>query len=154
MIISCSYCGKEVYKRPSHVEKYNKNYCSIECRNKGNSKSIDIPCACCGKIMNRKNHEITASKTGRLFCSKSCSVKISNNERGGYGITQYRKQAFGKLVNKCDFCGYNKIIEILQVHHKDRNKNNNSIKNLQILCPNCHSEEHFKMKDGMHHFYS
>lgn len=30
----------------------------------------------------------------------------------------------------------------LELHHKDRNKFNNSFENLEILCPNCHSLEH------------
>lgn len=27
----------------------------------------------------------------------------------------------------------------LEVHHKDGNKRNNKLENLEILCPNCHS---------------
>lgn len=27
----------------------------------------------------------------------------------------------------------------LELHHKDGNKNNNNLDNLQLLCPNCHS---------------
>jgi len=42
---------------------------------------------------------------------------------------------------KCERCGYNKS-KILQVHHKDRNPKNNDFKNLEIICPNCHSEDH------------
>lgn len=30
----------------------------------------------------------------------------------------------------------------LEVHHKDRNKRNNSIENLEVLCVNCHDKEH------------
>lgn len=48
------------------------------------------------------------------------------------------------LINKCERCGYDKYIKILGVHHIDRNRNNNSIQNLEVLCPNCHSEEHMK----------
>ena len=43
---------------------------------------------------------------------------------------------------KCERCNYEKY-EILQVHHKDRNKNNNELNNLELICPNCHYEEHF-----------
>jgi len=34
------------------------------------------------------------------------------------------------------------------VHHKDRNRENNEIENLELLCPNCHSEDHFINGDG------
>ncbi|MDP3997718.1 MAG: HNH endonuclease [bacterium] len=43
---------------------------------------------------------------------------------------------------KCERCNYDKR-EILQVHHKDGNRQNNEINNLEIICPNCHYEEHY-----------
>jgi predicted HNH restriction endonuclease len=42
----------------------------------------------------------------------------------------------------CEKCNYSKI-EILQVHHKDKNRQNNSLENLKLLCPNCHAERHY-----------
>ena len=27
----CDYCGKEFYKKPSHIKKYKHNYCSRKC---------------------------------------------------------------------------------------------------------------------------
>lgn len=59
-----------------------------------------------------------------------------------------RKSLYKKLIEsgrecKCEICGIkdwqNKSI-ILQVHHKDGNPKNNDLSNLQILCPNCHSQ--------------
>jgi predicted HNH restriction endonuclease len=35
-------------------------------------------------------------------------------------------------------CGYDEDERILEVHHIDEDRNNNDIKNLCILCPNCH----------------
>lgn len=35
----------------------------------------------------------------------------------------------------------------LHIHHKDGNKCNNNISNLEYLCPNCHSIEHYD-EDG------
>ena len=44
---------------------------------------------------------------------------------------------------KCEKCGIsqwqNESIT-LEVHHIDENHNNNDINNLQLLCPNCHSQ--------------
>lgn len=44
---------------------------------------------------------------------------------------------------KREICGIdtwmNKEIS-LQIHHKDGNNRNNTIDNLQLLCPNCHSQ--------------
>jgi len=49
---------------------------------------------------------------------------------------------------KCERCGYDKV-EILQVHHKNRDCSNNELDNLKLLCPNCHFEEHFLEKSWM-----
>ncbi len=49
---------------------------------------------------------------------------------------------------KCGRCTYSKY-EILQVHHKDRNRNNNNLANLELICPNCHYEEHYFKKSWL-----
>ncbi len=49
---------------------------------------------------------------------------------------------------KCQRCDYNKV-EILQIHHKDKNHKNNDIENLELICPNCHYEQHFLEKSWL-----
>lgn len=47
------------------------------------------------------------------------------------------------LENKCSVCGIDSWLGkniTLQLHHIDGNPNNNSLDNLQLLCPNCHSQ--------------
>ena len=53
--------------------------------------------------------------------------------------------------NKCEKCGLSEwfgIKLVLELHHEDGNHYNNSIDNLKILCPNCHSiqESHKKSR--------
>lgn len=48
----------------------------------------------------------------------------------------------GIKENCCEICGISiwQGVELpLELHHKDGNHFNNSLENLQILCPNCHS---------------
>ena len=48
----------------------------------------------------------------------------------------------GIKEKKCEMCGNSEWMGIpitLELHHKDGNRYNNNIENLQILCPNCHS---------------
>jgi len=49
----------------------------------------------------------------------------------------YRKLAFGHYAPFCAHCGFG-IPSVLEVAHVDSNRRNNDIKNLVILCPNCH----------------
>ena len=49
----------------------------------------------------------------------------------------------GGRICICEECGIsewmNKPIS-MELHHKDGNHNNNNLDNLEILCPNCHSQ--------------
>lgn len=45
----------------------------------------------------------------------------------------------------CTACGFNTWPAILQFHHLDKNRNNNSLANLTVLCPNCHRALHQKI---------
>ena len=40
----------------------------------------------------------------------------------------------------CGITEWNNKPIVLQLHHIDGNHNNNNLENLQLLCPNCHSQ--------------
>ena len=58
---------------------------------------------------------------------------------------QYKKrhdldlETYRKITKACDICGFEKIVDL---HHLDENKNNNSEGNLIGLCPNHHKMLH------------
>jgi hypothetical protein len=62
--------------------------------------------------------------------------------------SKYRLTALSVKQKKCERCGYNEFPDILEVHHKDRSRKNGASENLELLCPNCHTEEHYLKKDG------
>lgn len=46
---------------------------------------------------------------------------------------------------KCEQCGINEWNEkriVIELHHKDGDPTNNVLSNLELLCPNCHSQTH------------
>ncbi len=63
-----------------------------------------------------------------------------------FGVTSWagvKERLFSEREYKCECCGIsewqNKPIK-LQIHHIDGDRTNNKRSNLQILCPNCHSQ--------------
>jgi len=147
----CLICSKPIYRRPSELSKYNNHsFCSILCY--GKFQRIEKPCIVCGKPILAGLNKIT--------CSRSCS----NKHRVGikYKLSLPRKN---KVINerqqklrlislkgsKCERCSYART-EILQVHHKDKDRNNNELGNLELICPNCHYEEHFLEKSWLKNF--
>jgi len=59
----------------------------------------------------------------------------------------YRKRAFMRYAPICAHCGFG-IPAVLEVAHVDRNRRNNDVANLVILCPNCHKMFDLDMISG------
>ena len=87
---------------------------------------------------------IVRDKTGfhtdhKIWCQELFNGNIKANS---VRIKQHLILA-GLKIDKCECCGiteWNGKPISLQLHHKDGNSNNNSLENLKILCPNCHSQ--------------
>ena len=48
----------------------------------------------------------------------------------------------GYKEHKCECCGLSSWLDQpipLELHHKDGDRNNNSLENYELLCPNCHA---------------
>lgn len=136
----CTLCSKAIYRRPSEIEE-NKGrvFCGVKCY--GIACRKEVACVVCGKLM--------LSGLNKKTCSRSCA----NKHRAGIQYTMNRPK--DKVVTirslkvrlletrgeKCERCSYSKS-EILQVHHKNRNRSDNRVQNLELICPNCHYEEH------------
>ena len=146
--VICVVCGNEFeieLKRYNQKLKENSAfYCSDECRSHKNSKLCK--CATCGKEIWKTQSQLSRSKTGNVYCSRSCANSMNNTlfksgeNHFSFKGNNYRQIAFNLYPHKCAICGYDEEIEILEVHHKDENHNNNEPSNLCILCPNCHKK--------------
>ncbi len=143
----CGLCDNMVYRRPNILQQNGgRAFCSMVCY--GLFCRKEVACVVCGKL-------ILASQN-----KKTCSRACANKHRSGIKykinspndkVKSQRALKIRLLENrgkKCERCDYSKY-EILQVHHKDRNRKNNSVDNLELICPNCHFEEHFLEKSWM-----
>jgi len=69
--------------------------------------------------------------------------EIQPNHYGtGNGESSYRRLALLEYGYKCQKCGYEANKAAIEVHHKDHNRENNTIENLEVLCANCHAIHH------------
>lgn len=160
---SCLNCNKTFYPRKEDVKRGLGKYCCITCcvefRMKNYTpkpKTPNTECFLCKKPLWRKPS--SKSKSGKYFCCnehKNTATELDKGNRDLWsykdatGRGSYRKRALGNSKTKsCEVCGYSEHPGALQVHHKDCNRSNNSLENLQILCPNCHEEFHYLTGTG------
>lgn len=143
----CTICKKPIYRRPAQLKKNNGNaFCSIICY--GISCRKEVPCVACGKMILSGLHKKT--------CSRACSNRHRSGMKYGHNRPHDKVKYYQALKirllerngKRCQRCVYNKT-EILQVHHKDKNRLNNSLENLELICPNCHFEEHYFKKSWL-----
>lgn len=88
-------------------------------------------CPCCFKEFT----SINGSKN-TVVCSRACSNTYfrSGEDNGNWkGGVSYRKRALDFYGTVCCKCGYSNI-NALEVHHKDKNRENNEVSNLEVLC--------------------
>lgn len=155
--VKCGYCGHmflQEAKRVNHNASIgNKNYCSKECHGLSKTRSNSYSCICCGKEVLRTPGQMHKNKSDRVFCTRSCATrfnnsyykKAENNPNYVGGLSDYRERALLYYGPKCSVCGYD-IESVLEVHHRDGNRENNEIENLDVLCPTHHKEYGLSIK--------
>jgi hypothetical protein len=158
---NCLHCNNEFEASMKEHNRGNGNYCSRECGRKSPNRKKPIPnttCSYCSKIFYRNNSKKKLSKSGFQFCCRKCKDSAQNIENyqkfntmmpDHFGSDMvYREKYFRKNPMICLDCGYDKIPEIIEVHHIDGNRLNNEMSNLKSLCPTCHDTTHFLEKSG------
>lgn len=75
---------------------------------------------------------------GRSYCTRACARAARKKKANGRREARNKIDLAGKI---CERCGSK---QKLVRHHKDRNPRNNRRSNLEILCGDCHKEEHEK----------
>ena len=142
--IACAVCQKRIYRRPAEIEKSRERlFCSQACY--GLSTRKEHPCVICKAPI--------LAGANKKTCSRSCA----NRHRAGIqyktGRPKDKVVSYRSLKNRlssergkvCERCSYS-VYEILEVHHRDRDRNNNVLGNLELICPNCHAGEHHLKK--------
>lgn len=148
----CIICGKEF----------------DEWRKKDAIKNNPIPLYCSRKCSNKRNHTnetkekirksikkyIEKNSNSYLFNDdikkkrletyfKTIKNKLLNADFSTLGYDAIKKRLFYEQNGKCNKCGNSEWLGqpiSLELEHKDGNHYNNLRDNLELLCPNCHSQ--------------
>lgn len=146
----CKVCGKLFFIKKFHADKGWGKSCSIKCRSKAQRNGKWVKCENCGKKVYRTPRDFRKSKNKRFFCSVNCHCSWENkNVRCGVNAPNWiaGESAYRDLMHRhkipliCSRCGISDR-RVLIVHHKDGNRKNNNIDNLQRICCNCHAIIH------------
>ena len=155
---NCLNCQKMFPALIREINRGNGKFCSLQCSGIYNAKQRPKPepnvsCAYCGISFYKSNSKQAISKSGLYFCCREHKdaaqriggIKAIMPPHYGETVKDYRTLAF-KVAGKpriCERCGYDTHEAAIIVHHKDRNRDNNDISNLEVLCANCHAIEHW-----------
>jgi heterodisulfide reductase subunit B len=143
----CEKCNKE------HDGNYGSGrFCSEHCARAFSTKDNRE------KINRKVSKALSGRKTGikpkYIFTSEDRKKALITRRRNEYekyknakfenlGVTSKKRRILKEQNYCCNKCGISKWMGnpiIFDLHHKDKNKKNNSRENLECLCPNCHSQ--------------
>lgn len=128
-------------------EKRHNKFCSSSCSaTYTNAKKAKekLPCLFCGSPVNSKEF---------IYCSNKCQHDKKSND--GYNLLLENSEISlltpyvikGLLIkfegNKCSVCGigdWNDEPLKMELDHIDGNSDDNSYKNIRLICPNCHAQ--------------
>jgi hypothetical protein len=128
----CHICGT-LFK---HRGRRHWHYCSQTCKEKSRyiNRGRITRCEICRQAF------LASNRQNRVrFCSQECSGIYS---RLYESELNYRFKAFVYRGLSCEICG-NTDQQVLVGHHKDNNRRNHTIENLQVICANCHHRHHW-----------
>jgi len=144
--MNCERCGIRFSRVGSDNDR---RYCSAGCKKQPPTPKMILFCMFCNAPFTPKSHR--RKDDPQRWCSTSCNAKdLGQEKRNKRAFPVHKTIKMGMLheIGECERCGFTGCTEILELHHVDRNPRNNSRNNLMLLCPNCHSIDHFIAKDG------
>ena len=152
-------CDME-YWAPKHMLARRK-YCSRRCKDLNSRDRVDIICAYCGKPFQVPRNKFERSKSGLFFCCRKHKDIAQRLENGilapphytTFDTTKDYRKKMAAVTAPEDFVCQNPECPItkagikiprymLAIHHIDKNRDNNDLSNLKILCAWCHSLMH------------
>lgn len=100
-------------------------------------------CSTCGVIHKKETtKKYMKDFYQRTYVRKGYNQRGDKNNNWTGGIGTYRRAV---TKSDCIMCGSSKFVV---VHHKDLNRYNNDVSNLECMCRSCHTRIHMKLRDA------
>ena len=171
----CSCCGRELSLESFHKDssgKYGRRYKCKECScikpadkkiRTGNLTSSKRSCITCGtgfqptsnrqKYCKECSHQRDLKRCRDYY--KRTTILIGRGHLRGEGSPNFKSgigiyHRLKEEIKACERCG---SIENLCVHHKNRDRKDNTRGNLEVVCKSCHQKEHL-IRDSKGKFHS
>jgi len=158
----CLYCHKLFKPKYKSVRKKIRcknegRFCSLKCSSKYNGEQriknrvLNAECGLCGVKFHMPAGRVKLMAGKLKYCCRqhkdqaqrlNSGVNAARPPHYGNGKSNYREMAWKEYDKKC-ICGFS-FGGLLQIHHKNENRNMNTINNLEVVCPLCHAIRHMK----------
>jgi len=160
---SCQYCGSEYYIRPSRYEE--SKFCSRICHDKGKTysdgrKRVSKEKVVAIRLKERLSVRDIADRLNISYSTVARHVKahpLTEKERRQINADKQKRKRWGDCKSKvsrkrflieergyrCERCEIEKWQGkriVMELNHIDGDTGNNRKDNLELLCPNCHSQ--------------
>ena len=137
MSIYCLNCNKETK---------NNKFCSRTCSAKYNNNTQHWRRKL--GIIKKINKCLNCDKetTNEKYCNHNChniferKKRIIDETASPRILKKYLIETYGNKCWTCNITSWNNKKIVLELEHIDGNSENNDLKNLSIICPNCHSQ--------------
>ena len=152
---NCLHCNLVFKAELRYLKRGHAKFCGRSCSRKyaaeKSAPEPNVKCAYCSKPFYKNKTKQRNSKSGLFFCCREHKdiaqriggIKEIHLPHYNDGNSHYRKVAIRIKGERCERCGYDDHSAAIVVHHKDHNRSNNDISNLEVLCANCHAIEHW-----------
>ena len=144
IVKKCLFCENDFFTRLDQEKKY----CSRKCSSDKRKVRINVVCDTCDKKFDITPKRHKRSKNTKFFCCVECKQKahciggsIAPDHFGASNRFDYRG-LFSESEFVCNRCGYDEFACGVDVHHKNKDRNDNQKENLIPLCSPCHRALH------------
>lgn len=153
VFLSCQTCGGEFYVPQARLRQAERQgvtvrYCAMKCYDKHGARGPFF-----GKTHSPDTLAALAAHPNRpRFLSGAGNPNVVRFGADYEHKTPepLKQRLLAERGAACERCGYDEVPGVLETHHKDRNRRNNALPNLEVLCPTCHSVDHYRSRDGLY----